>query len=95
MTSTDVRDVPDKARYEITFDGALAGFAEYRQHGSRITFTHTQIDEAFGGHGLGGTLVRAALDDARTRGLTVVPLCPFFRSWIAKHPEYADLTVAG
>jgi uncharacterized protein len=41
--------------------------------------------------GLGGQLARAALDDVRGRGLAVRPDCPFIRSWIAKHPDYADL----
>ena len=43
------------------------------------------------GQGLGGVLVRAALDRARERGLAVLPQCPFVRGWIAKHPDYADL----
>jgi predicted GNAT family acetyltransferase len=44
-----------------------------------------------GGHGHGSTLVRAALDDVRARGLSVIPLCPFVKAYIEKHPEYADL----
>ncbi|MFC7573610.1 GNAT family N-acetyltransferase [Klenkia terrae] len=44
-----------------------------------------------GHHGLGGTLVRAALDDVRAAGGTVVPQCPFVAGWIARHPEYRDL----
>ncbi|MFD5436489.1 GNAT family N-acetyltransferase [Kitasatospora sp. NPDC127067] len=36
-------------------------------------------------------LARGALDDARARGLHVLPYCPFIRGWIRKHPEYADL----
>ena len=47
-----------------------------------------------GGHGLGGTLVRGALDDVRARGGSVVPLCPFVRGWIDRHPEYQDLLSA-
>jgi hypothetical protein len=38
--------------------------------------------------------VRAALDDVRSRGGTVVPLCPFVRGWIERHPEYRDLVDA-
>jgi predicted GNAT family acetyltransferase len=55
-------------------------------------FTHTDIDDAFEGRGLGSTLVRAALDTARERGLAVRPDCPFVRAYVAKHPdEYLDL----
>lgn len=78
-------------RFEIHVDGAPAGFAAYRTAPGRITFTHTEIDDRFAGRGLGGTLVRAALDAARAQGRAVDPQCPFVRGWIAKHPAYADL----
>jgi predicted GNAT family acetyltransferase len=39
--------------------------------------------------------VRASLDDARARHLVVLPYCPFVRSWITEHSEYADLVPAG
>lgn len=81
-------------RFEIRADGGLAGFAAYRSAPGRITFTHTEIDDRFAGRGLGGVLVRAALDAARARGLAVHPECPFVRGWIAKHPDYADLVPA-
>ncbi|QJY48352.1 GNAT family N-acetyltransferase [Pseudonocardia broussonetiae] len=86
-----VLDVAEWSRFEIHTGGKLAGFAAYRTRPGVITFTHTEIDTAFEGQGLGGRLVRAALDAARARGLAVHPACPFVRSWIAKHPEYADL----
>jgi predicted GNAT family acetyltransferase len=81
-------------RFEIRSDGELAGFAAYRTAPGGITFTHTEIADGFAGRGLGGVLVRAALDAARARGLAVHPACPFVRSWIAKHPGYTDLVPA-
>ncbi len=89
--STVVADAPERSRYEISVDGALAGFALYKLAPDRITFVHTEIDDAYSGHGLGGQLARAALDDVRARGLAVRPDCPFIKGWIAKHPDYADL----
>lgn len=86
-----VTDNPDESRFEIRADGQLAGFAQYHLRGSQIAFTHTETDDRFRGHGLAGQLVREALDAARERHLTVLPYCPFVRSWIAGHPEYADL----
>ncbi|HEX5296174.1 MAG TPA: GNAT family N-acetyltransferase [Streptosporangiaceae bacterium] len=86
-----VTDNPDESRFEIRADGQLAGFAQYHLRGSQIAFTHTETDDRFRGHGLAGQLVREALDAARERHLTVLPYCPFVRSWIADHPEYADL----
>ena len=49
------------------------------------------VDPAFEGRGIGSQLATFALDDARARGLAVVPRCPFFAAFIGRHPEYADL----
>jgi predicted GNAT family acetyltransferase len=90
-----VRDNTDLHRFEIVVDSEVAGFAEYHDHAGRRTFTHTVIDDAYEGQGLGSTLVRHVLDDARQRGFEVVPVCPFVRGYIAKHPdEYVDLVPA-
>ena len=89
--STTVADAPERSRFEISVDGALAGFALYRLRPGQIRFVHTEVDDAYAGQGLGGKLARAALDDARARGLAVRPDCPFIRRWIEKHPYYADL----
>jgi len=93
--NVEVTDNPDKARFEIVADGELAGFAQYHLSDGVIAFTHTQTDDRFRGHGLGSRLVRESLDEARARHLVVLPYCPFMRSWIAEHREYADLVPAG
>lgn len=81
----------DAGKYEISLDGEPAGFAEYRLRDGRVIFTHTEVDSAFEGHGIGSTLARGALDDVRERGLYAVPLCPFIAEYIERHPEYQDL----
>lgn len=86
-----VTEVPDRHRYEITYGGALAGYAVYHRRGGRAFFVHTEIDLAFEGHGLGSALVGGALDAERGRGEPVVPLCPFVRAFIDRHPDYADV----
>jgi len=91
----EVTDNPDKARFEIVADGELAGFAQYHLRDGVIAFTHTQTDDRFRGHGLGGRLVQESLDQARARHLAVLPYCPFVNSWITAHREYADLLQAG
>jgi predicted GNAT family acetyltransferase len=87
---TDVIDARDASRYEIRSDGELAGFAEYRLRPDAVVFTHTEIEDPFEGRGLGSELIRDALDDARSRGLSVLPYCPFVRDFIAKHVDYLD-----
>jgi uncharacterized protein len=92
--SIEVRDAPDRQRYEVLDDGTLAGFAEYRDHGDVRVFTHTEVFRAFEGRGVGSTLARSALDDVRASGRTLVARCPFIRAYIERKPEYADLVDA-
>jgi uncharacterized protein len=87
----EVHEVPDRQRYEATLDGTVAGFAMYRDIDGVRVFTHTEVLERFEGRGVGGALARAALDDVREAGRSLVPLCPFVRSYIDKHPDDADL----
>ncbi len=88
-----VTDNAELDRYEASVGGAVAGFAAYRLHDSTIEFTHTEVEGAHEGHGVGSELVGRALDDVRERGLRVRPLCPFVRSYIERHPAYQDLVV--
>ena len=86
-----VIEAEDDHRYEIRLDGALAGFAIYHRRGGRAFFVHTEIDPGFEGKGLGSALAKGALDAERALGEPVVPLCPFIRTYIDRHPEYGDL----
>jgi predicted GNAT family acetyltransferase len=86
-----VRDNVQKHRFEVNLgDGSLA-VAEYTLSEGKILFTHTEVSPAHEGKGIGSALVRFALAAARTRGLKVIPICPFFAAYIKKHPEEQDL----
>ena len=93
-TQVTVRDNPSASRYETQVDGHLAMLV-YERNGNQITFQHTSVPDELEGRGIGGKLARAALEDARTRGLIVVPNCPFVASYIQRHPEYLTLVVEG
>ena len=92
MSDVQTTDNAEQHRYEARVDGELAGFAAYRLRGERIVLTHTEVDPAHEGKGVGTALARAVLDDIRARGLTAVVQCPFIGAYIRRHPEYADLT---
>jgi predicted GNAT family acetyltransferase len=92
--AVSVTDNRELQRYEIRLDDQLAGFATYRLRPGRITFVHTEVEPESEGRGIGSLLARAVLDDARARGLSVIPICPFISSWIKRHPAYADLVPA-
>jgi predicted GNAT family acetyltransferase len=82
----------EENRYEIRDDGQVVGFAAYRPRPDGvIVFTHTEIDEAYEGQGLGSRLARGALEDVRASSGSVVPQCPFVQGYIDRHPEFQDL----
>jgi predicted GNAT family acetyltransferase len=79
-------------RYTATVHDEVAAFAEFMPAAQLIVFTHTETSPAFEGQGVASQLVRWALDDVRARRLLVVPVCPFVKAFIARHPDdYGDL----
>ncbi|MCW2757152.1 MAG: N-acetyltransferase [Nocardioidaceae bacterium] len=91
MSEVTVRDNTEAHHWEAVVDNEVAGFAQYELDGDTITFVHTEVDPAYGGQGIGTALITASLDDARRRGRTVVPLCPFYAHFFKEREEYADL----
>lgn len=87
----EVHDEPKSCRWVALVEGVRAGVADYTLADGVLTLTHTVVESAYEGRGVGSALVRTALDSARDRGLSVVPSCPFVAGWIQKHPDYADL----
>lgn len=89
--SPEVVDHRQLNRYAARVGSELAGVAAYELADGLITFTHTVVEDEYGGQGVGSALARFALDDARARQLAVRPRCPFIQGWIDRHPAYADL----
>ncbi|WP_444947978.1 GNAT family N-acetyltransferase [Micromonospora ureilytica] len=89
----NVRDAPEAKQYEARFEGEskVAGVAQYTRTTELIAFVHTEVSSEYEGRGVGAALARTGLDEARAAGLLVLPTCPFFAGWIARHPEYQDL----
>jgi uncharacterized protein len=78
---------PEKYRYELYVGDTVAGFAQYHDSGNRIVFTHSEVDDAFAGQGLGKVLAKGALDDAVAREKVIVPVCPFIASYLRKNMD--------
>ena len=89
-----VTDHPNELRYEIEVDGELAGFLLYRVEPGVLELVHTDVDPKWEGKGVGGALVKGALEDIRARDLKIRPYCPFVRAYLRRHPEYEDLVAA-
>ncbi|MEP7024335.1 MAG: GNAT family N-acetyltransferase [Actinomycetota bacterium] len=84
-----VTDNQAASRFEYAADGQLAELT-YRLRAGRLVLLHTETPAAFQGHGIGGELVSAAIDRAERDGLVLVPLCPFARTWLERHPDAAS-----
>jgi predicted GNAT family acetyltransferase len=93
-SSLRVIDNSDKKRYEAYVGDQLAGFVAYRTRPGVVILVHTEVDEAFEGHGVGGHLAAEALADIQARGLKVAPICPFIVEYLERHPELSDLVVS-
>lgn len=93
MSDESVRIWDDKenSRYVLEVDGRHAGLADYHIRGGRHFFVHTEVGDAYTGRGLGTRLVKAALDDVKSSGGAVVPICPLFAAYVKRHPEYEDM----
>ncbi|MFI7480852.1 GNAT family N-acetyltransferase [Kocuria sp. M1R5S2] len=92
-----VRNNPDHGRYELLDGDAVIGatyWIPYDAAGrAQRIFYHTTVDDAYGGQGLASRLAREALDDTLAAGLEFVPVCPYIKKWLGKHPAYPAAAV--
>lgn len=94
-TETDeVIDDREGRRFVILGSGERPAELVYRINGERMLIVHTYVPDADRGRGVAGRLMEAAVDQAGSEGLTIVPVCPYARYWLTAHPEEAsDLTI--
>ena len=88
----NVRHRPEQGCFETVVDGAR-GRVEYRVADGVMTITHTEVDAALEGQGIGSRLVRAALEHAEAEGLKVNPVCSYAGAYMKRHPETMPLHV--
>lgn len=87
-----VTDNQAESRFEVRADGRFARLVYWR-NGNQLVLLHTEVPAALEGRGIGGRLVMAAIEHGAREGLTVVPLCPFARGWLKRHPDVATQAV--
>lgn len=88
--SVEVRRNEERSRLEAQVEGGTA-LLTYSVEEGRMSLLHTEVPAQVEGRGIGSRLVRAALDHARGEGLVVVPLCPFVRAYLERHPDERDV----
>lgn len=84
-----------KGRYLFEKDGAVAEMTFSKAGERLLIIDHTAVPDAFRGEGVGLRLVARAVEDARSAGKKIVPLCPFANAQFRKHPEWADVLSGG
>ena len=89
MSDAEIRDNTDAHRYELDTDG-VQSVVTYNLSDQNLMITETLVPQALEGRGIASRLAKHVLSDARERGLLVLPVCPFFSSYLQKHPEYAE-----
>lgn len=78
-------------RYVLSEKGAEAELTYSRASPSLIIVDHTQVPDAMRGTGAGSRLAAHAVEQARAGGWKIIPLCPFFKAQLERHPEWADV----
>ena len=91
--ATTVTNNPATGRFEAHTGHGVAHL-KYLVRGDVLDLVHTKVPQEAEGQGVGAALAKAALDHARSEGMKVIPSCPFVRTYIERHGEYADLVAA-
>ena len=93
MTNFNIirEDSETGGRYVVVLDGHEAEMTYSRAGTSRIIIDHTGVPSELGGRGVGKALVERAVLDARAEGFKIIPLCPFAKATLEKHPEWQDV----
>jgi hypothetical protein len=93
MSELDIRreESPTKGRWFVEVDGHVAEMTYSRTSPTLIIVDHTKIPEALRGKGVGQKLALNAVETARREGFKIMPLCPFMRAQMDRHPEWSDV----
>jgi uncharacterized protein len=86
-----VRNNTESGTYDAMLGDRAVGTIVYERRGNRAIFRYTVVEPEFREHGVGTTLIQAALDDVAASGLTLTSYCSFVTEFIADHPGYAHL----
>jgi uncharacterized protein len=78
-------------KYLALVDGHVAEMTYSRASPHLIIIDHTGVPDGLRGKGVGQALAEHAVEEARKGGWKVIPLCPFFKSQIERHPDWQDI----
>lgn len=56
-----------------------------------VIVDHTGVPDSLRGQGIATKLAERMVELARERGYKTVPLCPFYKAALLRHPEWQDV----
>lgn len=85
-------DRDSKGFFKASDGGKQAGRMTYSWAGEdRIIIDHTEVNPEFKGKGVGKEMVLAAVDFAREKKISIIPLCRFAKSVFDRNEELKDV----
>ena len=79
----------DAKQFSTEVDGHRAEL-DYTLADGVMTITHTRVPPEIGGRGIAAELMRAALQVAAERGLSIDPACSYAAAYMRKHGQATD-----
>ena len=77
-------------RYSTVVEGHTGEMTYSRSSPKLIIIDHTLVPDALRGKGVGEEHFHHAIEDARAGGWKIIPLCPFMKAQVMRHPEWQD-----
>ncbi len=87
-----VVDNKEENRFETVIDGHQA-IVEYTVQPGVLSLNHIEVSKALSGQGVASEMTEKILLEIELRGLKVIPVCPFIKKYISKHPEWNSILV--
>jgi predicted GNAT family acetyltransferase len=93
MTDTVNIEFNEKnGNFNITTEGRKIALMTFVFAGpDKIIIDHTEVSPAFSGKGLGKKLVEKAVEVAREKKWTIIPLCPYAKKTFDRNPQFKDV----
>lgn len=80
------------SRIEAKLDSEVIGLIDYEISDDKVMIVpHTEVNTNYEGQGIAGAMTKVLLDFAETSGYKVLPICPYTKTYIDRHPEYHKL----
>lgn len=82
---------PGPGEFSIAVEGRTVGHACIADRDNQRVFYHTEVDDEFGGRGLGTILIEQALAATSDEGMRIVAVCPMVAKVLDKHSDLSGI----